>query len=63
LKATLPIYPITDITAELVGKLGAEWSATGVSIPFDDLLIGACALEREYAVATATSAISKKSRA
>jgi tRNA(fMet)-specific endonuclease VapC len=52
LKATLPIYPITDSTAELVGKIGAEWSATGVSIPLDDLLIGACALERGYAVAT-----------
>ena len=52
LKATLPIYPITDSTAELVGKIGAECSATGVSIPFDDLLIGACALERGYAVAT-----------
>jgi tRNA(fMet)-specific endonuclease VapC len=52
LKAVLPVYPITDGTAELVGKIDAESSATGVSIPFDDLLIGACALERGYAVAT-----------
>ena len=52
LKATLPIYSITDSTAELVGKIGADCSASGVSIPFDDLLIGACALERGYAVAT-----------
>lgn len=52
LKATLPIYPITDSTAELVGKIGAECSAAGVSLPFDDLLIGACALERGHAVAT-----------
>ena len=52
LKATLPVYPITDRTAELVGKIGAEQSSTGVSIPFDDLLIGACALERGYSVAT-----------
>lgn len=52
LKAVLPVYPITDSTAELVGKIGAESSATGVTIPFDDLLIGACALERGYAVAT-----------
>ena len=52
LKASLPICPITDSTAELVGKLGAESSATGASIPFDDLLIGACALERGYGVAT-----------
>jgi len=52
LKAVVPVYPITDSTAELVGKISAESSATGVTIPFDDLLIGACALERGYAVAT-----------
>src|SRR5713226_7940708 len=52
LKAVVPVYPITDSTAELVGKISAESSATGVTIPFADLLIGACALERGYAVAT-----------
>ena len=52
LKAAVPVYAITDSTAELVGKIGAESSATGVTIPFDDLLIGACALERAYSVAT-----------
>ena len=52
LKAAVPVYPITDSTAELVGKIGAESSARGVIIPFNDLLIGACALERGYAVAT-----------
>jgi predicted nucleic acid-binding protein len=52
LKAAVPVYPITDSTAELVGKIGAESSARGVIIPFDDLLIGACAVERGYAVAT-----------
>jgi tRNA(fMet)-specific endonuclease VapC len=52
LKAALPIYAFTDITAELVGRIGAESSARGVNIPFDDLLIGACALERGYAIAT-----------
>jgi predicted nucleic acid-binding protein len=52
LKATVPVYPITESTAELVGKIGAESSAAGVTIPFDDLLIGACALERGYAIAT-----------
>ena len=46
------IYAITDSTAELVGKIGAESAAAGVTIPFDDLLIGACALERGYGVAT-----------
>ncbi|MGA2153096.1 MAG: PIN domain-containing protein [Bryobacteraceae bacterium] len=52
LKATVPVYPITDDTAELVGKISGESSAQGVTIPFDDLLIGSCALERGYAVAT-----------
>lgn len=52
LKAAVPVYPITDNTAELVGKISGESSAQGVTIPFDDLLIGVCALERGYAVAT-----------
>jgi tRNA(fMet)-specific endonuclease VapC len=52
LKAVIPVYPITDSTAELVGKVGAESSTVGIAIPFDDLLIGVCALERGYAVAT-----------
>jgi len=52
LKAAVPVYPITDNTAELVGKIGGESAAKGVTIPFDDLLIGVCALERGYAVAT-----------
>jgi tRNA(fMet)-specific endonuclease VapC len=52
LKATVPVYPITADTAELVGKINAERSASGVIIPFDDLLIGATALERNFAVAT-----------
>jgi predicted nucleic acid-binding protein len=46
LKAALPVYPITSATAELVGKLDAETSQRGILIPFDDLLIGACAIER-----------------
>lgn len=52
LKATVPVYPITGETAEVVGKINAESSQKGVIIPLDDLLIGACALERGYAIAT-----------
>ena len=52
LKATVPVYPITAETGEVVGKLNAESSQKGITIPFDDLLIGACALERGYAIAT-----------
>ena len=52
LKASVPIYPITADTGELVGRLGAESAMNGITIPFDDLLIGGCALERSYAIAT-----------
>lgn len=52
LKAAVPVYSVSDATAELVGKIGAESAARGVSLPFDDLLIAACAIERGYAVAT-----------
>ena len=52
LKATLAVYPITADTAELAGKINAESAAQSITIPFDDLLIGACALEHGYAIAT-----------
>ena len=52
LKTALPVFPVTDATAELVGRISGEVSARGVVIPLDDLLIAVCALEREYAVAT-----------
>ena len=52
LKSALPVYPITGETAELVGRINAESAQHGIVIPFDDLLIGACALERGYGVAT-----------
>jgi predicted nucleic acid-binding protein len=51
-KAVVPVYPITSNTAELVGKISGESAAKGVTVPFEDLLIGACALERGFAVAT-----------
>jgi predicted nucleic acid-binding protein len=52
LKAAVPVYPIAEPVAELVGRIGAECAARIVTIPFDDLPIGACALERGYAVST-----------
>ncbi|HEV2444270.1 MAG TPA: PIN domain-containing protein [Candidatus Sulfopaludibacter sp.] len=52
LKAALIVYPITADTGELVGKIQAESARQGITIPCDDLLIGACALERGYAIAT-----------
>jgi tRNA(fMet)-specific endonuclease VapC len=52
LKAAVPVYSITGDTAELVGQIHAESSQQGIILPFDDLLIAACALERGYSIAT-----------
>lgn len=52
LKATVPMCPVTETTAEIIAKIGAEQAARGVSIPLGDLIIGCCALELGYAVAT-----------
>jgi hypothetical protein len=38
LKAAVPVYAITESTAEVIGKIGAESSVMGVAVPFDDLL-------------------------
>ena len=46
------VYPITAETAEVVGKINAEAAQQGITIPFDDLLIGACALEHGYGIVT-----------
>ncbi|MGA2251517.1 hypothetical protein [Terracidiphilus sp.] len=45
------VYPYTKDTALLAAKVDGEQQAKGVTIPFDDLLIGATALELGYAVA------------
>ena len=52
LKATVPIQPVTEATAEMAARLGGEQAAKGINLPLADLLIGACALELGYAVAT-----------
>jgi len=52
LKATVPIHPITEATAEIAARLGGEQAAKGINLPPADLLIGACALELGYAVGT-----------
>ena len=52
LKATIPIYPVTEVTAEIVARLGGEEAAKGITLPLGDLVIGACALELGYAVGT-----------
>ena len=52
LRATVPIQPMTEATAEIVARVGGEQAARGVNLPVGDLIIGACALELGYAVGT-----------
>ena len=52
LKKHVPVHPITDITAEIAGQISGEQAAKGITLPADDLLIGASAIEQGYAVAT-----------
>jgi len=52
LKKHVPVHPVTDSTAEIAGQLSGEQAAQGVTLPADDLLIGACAIEQGYAMAT-----------
>ena len=52
LKATIPIRPVTEPTAEIAARVGGEQAAKGINLPLADLPIGACALELGYAVVT-----------
>ena len=52
LKATVPIYPLTESTAEIIARIGGEQAAKGINLPLGDLMIGACALELGYAIGT-----------
>lgn len=46
------VYPVTLEVAQLAGKIGGEQPSHGVSIAFEDLLIGTTALHLGYAVVT-----------
>ena len=46
------VYPVTLEIARLAGKIEGQQAARGVSIAFEDLLIGTTALHLGYAVAT-----------
>jgi predicted nucleic acid-binding protein len=52
LKKHVPVHPVTDTTAEIAGQISGEQAAKGITLPADDLLIGASAMEQGYAVAT-----------
>jgi tRNA(fMet)-specific endonuclease VapC len=46
------VYPVTLEVAQLAGKIEGERAAQGISIAFEDLLIGATALHLGFAVIT-----------
>ena len=50
--ATVPVHPVTETTAEIIARIGGEQAANGINLPLADLIIGASALELEYAVGT-----------
>lgn len=52
LKRHVPVYPVTDETGEIIGRISGEQAAKGITIPFDDLAIGVAAMEQGYGVAT-----------
>ena len=52
LKKHVPVHPVSDSTAEIAGQISGEQAAKGITLPADDLLIGASAIEQGYAVAT-----------
>jgi tRNA(fMet)-specific endonuclease VapC len=52
LRAALTVYPYTDETAMLAGRIDGEQTAKGNIIPITDLLIGATALSLGFSVLT-----------
>ena len=48
----VPFHPVTIETAYLVGQIEGQEAAKGNVLPFNDLLIGAAAVEQGYAVLT-----------
>jgi tRNA(fMet)-specific endonuclease VapC len=52
LRRDVPVYPVTFEVVRLVGKIGGQQAAKGIRIPFEDLVIGATALDLGYSVVT-----------
>jgi predicted nucleic acid-binding protein len=55
LRRDAAVHPVTADLAELAGRIEGEQASRGVSIAFEDLLIGATALHLGYALATLNS--------
>lgn len=52
LRRDVAVVPVTAEIAELAGRIEGEQAAHGVSVAFEDLLIGATALHMGHAVVT-----------
>lgn len=52
LLSLVPVHPVTDRTAWLVGRIEGQEAAKGNVLPFSDLMIAAAAMEQGYAVLT-----------
>jgi len=48
----VPVHPVTVETARLAGRIEGEQAEQGITIPMEDLLIGATALHLGFGVAT-----------
>jgi predicted nucleic acid-binding protein len=48
----VPVYAVTVETARLAGRVEGSKAAEGISIPFEDLLIAATALQLGFGVVT-----------
>jgi len=61
LVSLLPVHPVTNRTAWLVGQIEGQEAAKGNVLPFNDLMITAAAIEQGYAVLTGNLATSNRS--
>lgn len=50
--ALIPVYPLTLAIARRAARIDGEARRQGIVVPFQDLVIGATALEFDYGVAT-----------
>jgi tRNA(fMet)-specific endonuclease VapC len=50
--ATVTVHPVTAEIARLAGLISGQEAARGVNVPFEDLLIGATALQLGFDVVT-----------
>ncbi len=52
LVSLVPVHPVTNYTAWLVGQIEGQEAAKGNVLPFNDLMIAVAAIEQGYAVLT-----------